>query len=162
MSETPAPLLPGHTSDSFDIAVRAEIYNQLFANGRIPLLAELAGALGQPEDAVRASLQRLVAAHMVVLAFNSDEIIMANPFSGVATPFAVTVDGREYFGNCIWDALGIPAMLGKPGVIHTSCGCCGYPLEVTVGAGAASANAPEAVAHFALPAKQWWNDIVTT
>ena len=99
---------------------------------------------------------------MLVLAPDSDEIIMANPFSAIASPFAVTVAGRVFYANCIWDALGIPAMLGGEGVISTSCGCCGFPMQVTISGGAAAANAPGAVAHFALPAKTWWNDIITT
>jgi hypothetical protein len=36
---------------------------------------------------------------------------MANPFSAVPTPFLVRSGDRSWYGNCIWDALGIPAML---------------------------------------------------
>jgi alkylmercury lyase-like protein len=147
---------------AFDTAARTQIYQHIFDTGRIPSLPELAGALGQPEIETRASMQRLADAHMLVLAPDSDEIIMANPFSAVASPFAVTVEGRVSYANCIWDALGIPAMLGREGTISTSCGCCGFPLQVSVGGGTAKANSPEAVAHFALPAARWWNDIITT
>ena len=48
---------------------------------------------------------------------------MAEPFSAVPTPFAVYVDDQRYFGNCIWDALGIPAMLHADARIESSCGC---------------------------------------
>jgi hypothetical protein len=147
---------------AFDAAARAQIYEHIIEKGRIPSLPELAGALAQPEAETRASLQRLADAHMLVLAPDSDEIIMANPFSAIASPFAVTVDGRVFYANCIWDALGIPAMLGREGVVNTSCGCCGFPLQVTIGGGTTAANAPEALAHFALPAARWWNDIITT
>jgi len=146
---------------AFDAAARAQIYEHIFEKGRIPSLPELAVALAQPETETRASLQRLAEAHMLVLAPDSDEIFMANPFSAVASPFAVTVDGRLYYANCIWDALGIPAMLGRDGVINTSCGYCGFPLQVTIGGGTVVANAPEALAHFVLPAARWWNDIIT-
>jgi hypothetical protein len=37
---------------------------------------------------------------------------MAMPLSAIPTPFQVEVGGRHFFGNCIWDALGIVAMLG--------------------------------------------------
>jgi hypothetical protein len=146
---------------AFDAAARTQIYEHIFETGRIPRLPELAVALAQPEAETRAALQRLADAHMLVLAPDSDEIVMANPFSAVASPFAVTVEGRLYYANCIWDALGIPAMLNRVGVINTSCGCCGYPLQVTVSGGTATANAPDALAHFALPAARWWNDIIT-
>jgi hypothetical protein len=147
---------------AFDAAARSQIYEHIFDKGRIPSLPELAAALAQPEAETRASLQRLADAHMLVLAPDSDEIVMANPFSAIASPFAVTVAGRLFYANCIWDALGIPAMLGSEGVIDTSCGCCGFPLQVTISGGTATANAPEALAHFALPAARWWNDIITT
>jgi hypothetical protein len=147
---------------AFDAAARAQIYDHIFQAGRIPSLPELAQALAQPEAETRASLLRLADAHMLVLAPDSDAIVMANPFSAVASPFAVRVDSRVYYANCIWDALGIPAMLGQPGLIETSCGCCGFPMQVSVGDGAVMTTGPEAVAHFALPAARWWNDIITT
>jgi hypothetical protein len=147
---------------AFDTAARTQIYEHIFDKGRIPTVTELAAALGQPEAETRASLHRLADAHMLVVARDSDEIVMANPFSAVASAFVVAVEGRSYYANCIWDALGNPAMLGHDGVIGTSCGCCGFPLQVTVAGGAASASAPEALAHFALPAARWWNDIITT
>ena len=49
----------------------------------------------------------------------SSSIWMANPFSAVPTDFKVTSRGRTYFGNCIWDALGIPAILGADGLVET-------------------------------------------
>jgi len=147
---------------AFDAAARTQIYEYIFGKGRIPSLPELAGALSQPEADTGASLKRLAEAHMLVLAPDSDEIVLANPFSAVASPFAVTVDGRQFYAACIWDALGIPAMLGHDGVINTSCGCCGLPMQVTISGGTAAASAPEALAHFALPAARWWNDIITT
>ncbi len=162
MSVQPGRLSLDPSPAAFDAAARAQIYDHIFEEGRIPSLQELAAAVAQPEAEARASLQRLAEAHMLVLAPDSDEIIMANPFSAVASAFAVTVEGRLFYANCIWDALGIPAMLGGEGVISTSCGCCGFPLQVRIGGGTASANAPEAVAHFALPAAAWWNDIITT
>ena len=32
---------------------------------------------------------------------------------------------RSYFGNCIWDALGVAAMLGEDVEIPAACGDCG-------------------------------------
>jgi len=37
---------------------------------------------------------------------------MAPPFSGVETAFPAEVQGRRYYANCVWDALGVPAALG--------------------------------------------------
>jgi hypothetical protein len=95
---------------------------------------------------------------MVVLQRDTGEILMANPFSAVRTPFLAQVDGRSYYGNCIWDVLGIPAMLRRDAVIQTSCGDCGTSMTLRIVNG--SLEPAVGIAHFAVPAAQWWADIV--
>ncbi len=111
-------------------------------------------------NAVRAAFQRLAAAHVLVLQPETNEILMANPFSAVPTPFPVATASQHYYGNCIWDALGVVAALGEDALISTACGCCGQALAVTVHG--SEASAPPSVIHFALPAARWWDDIVFT
>jgi hypothetical protein len=53
-------------------------------------------------------------------------------------------------------------MLGRcPAIaIRTSCACCGEPISLRVESGA---PLPEpCLAHFAVPAAHWWDDIVYT
>lgn len=102
----------------------------------------------------------MAAAHVLVLQPETNEILMANPFSAVPTPFPVATASQHYYGNCIWDALGVAAALGDDTVINAACGCCGLGLDVTIRAGQASA--PDSLIHFALPAVRWWDDIVFT
>ncbi|HEX5974735.1 MAG TPA: organomercurial lyase [Rubrobacteraceae bacterium] len=83
---------------------------------------------------------------------------MANPFSAVPTPFLVRAGDRSWYGNCIWDAMGISAMLQQDAVIEASCGCCGMAMQVTVVNG--SLEEAPGIAHFAIPAARWWDDIV--
>lgn len=149
----------GSETDAFDSQVRAAVYEAIITQGMLPTLAATANALGAPSDAVAASFRRLAAGHVLVLQPAHDEILMANPFSAVPTAFVVESDGhgRRYWGNCIWDALGILAMLGHDGRVLASCGDCGAALEVVVRDGAL-VSAP-GVAHFSVPAKQWWDDI---
>ncbi len=85
---------------------------------------------------------------------------MAEPFSAVPTPFAVYVDDQRYFGNCIWDALGIPAMLHADARIESSCGCCGEAMQLNVSAGTLAPA--DGVVHFAIPANRWWENIAYT
>ena len=83
---------------------------------------------------------------------------MANPLSAVPTIFRVqTGEDASYWGNCIWDALGIIAMLGGDGRIDTSCPDCGDALELNVEAG--KLQPTDAVVHFAVPAARWWQNI---
>jgi hypothetical protein len=85
---------------------------------------------------------------------------MLNPFSAVPTAYRVEARGRWWYGNCAWDAFGIPAALGADATIETSCPDCGDPLRVEV-AGAAT-DRPELVFHCLVPAARWWDDIVFT
>jgi hypothetical protein len=119
-----------------------------------------AAELARPVDAVAAALRRLAQGHVLVLQPGSDEILMANPFSAVPTAFQVEADGRMYWGNCVWDALGILAMLNADGRVRTVCGDCGAALTVTVRDGAVG-DAPS-VAHFSVPTRHWWDNIVFT
>jgi Alkylmercury lyase len=128
------------------------------ATASVPTADQLAAQLGLPLTEIRDSLERLAVGHALVLQPSSREILMANPFSAVPTPFAVRAAGRLYFGNCIWDALGVPAMLKADGQIATSCGCCGEAMTLEVVD--QRLKPASGVVHFAIPAKRWWEDIV--
>ena len=146
------------TPEAQDSQVRASVYDATMATGLPPTVAELTQRLGIPTAAVRESLERLAAAKALVLQREGREVLMANPFSAVPTPFAVHAKSRMYYGNCIWDALGIPAMLRADARIDSSCGCCGEGMRLAVEGGELR-EAP-GVVHFAIPAHRWWQDIV--
>ena len=74
------------------------------------------------------------------------------------------VGDRTYNANCVWDALGVVAMLAGDtrsidADVRTTCADCGAPLKLTVRDGAVRADPTGAVAHFAVPAARWWADI---
>jgi alkylmercury lyase-like protein len=81
---------------------------------------------------------------------------MANPLSSRPTPFLVTTDRGRFYGNCVWDALGIAAMLDADARIDTDCDDCGEAIVLEVRDGELDA---EGVAHFTVPAARWWDDI---
>lgn len=143
--------------ESIDGRVRAEVYRSFVERGRAPSPPEISEALAVPRTGVEDSLRRLHDAHVLVLAPGTPYVWMANPFSALPTPFAVDVGGREYFGNCIWDALGIVAVLGGSGRVRTSCPDCGGSLLVEVEGNELQRGS--GVVHFAVPATSWWDDI---
>ena len=147
-------------TDAFDIQVRASIYDAIFTHGAIPAPGVTAAALGRDSGEVVAAFRRLAERHVLVLQEGSDEILMANPFSAVPTPFQVEAGGRTYWGNCLWDALGILAMLKQDGRVVTGCGDCNAALALAVRDGAL-VDSP-GVGHFSVPAKRWWDNIVFT
>ena len=117
---------------------------------RAPTHEELAEAAGIPVEEVPGALQALHDEHMLVL--RDGEIWMANPFSAVPTDYVAVVNGRRHFGNCIWDALGIVAMLGGIGRVERD--------DLRVECAIRRVSAPrEYVVHFAVPAARWWDDI---
>ncbi len=144
-------------SPQFDRTVRLHIFQRAADTGAVPQAPDIAAALGAPIETIDASLQRLAGGRVLVLAPGSTAIWMANPFSAVPTDFKVTSRDQTYFGNCIWDALGIPAMLHADGLIETSCGDCGEPMRLEIRAG--EMTAASGIVHFAIPAARWWVNI---
>jgi Alkylmercury lyase len=144
-------------SQAADTAVRLEVYRFFIDRGRPPVPAEIAEAVGTDQASVEDSLRRLAEGHVLVLAPGTPYIWMANPFSAIPTPFSVEANGRTWFGNCIWDGLGIVAMVGGNGSVKTWCPDCGERLTVSVRDHESSSG--EGVVHFAIPAARWWDDI---
>lgn len=155
-----------HPVTDFDTTVRLAIMAG-FLDGGTPSVDDVAGALGADRSAVASAFDRLAASRAIVLGAGSHDLVMAAPFAGKPTAFRVRVGARAYYANCVWDALGIPAMLagsGQPSdaTVETTCADCGAPLGLEVRGGQVSATAADAVAHFAVPAARWWADIVFT
>jgi len=145
-------------SVGIDNEVRLHIYRQFVEHARPPSPAETARELGILEREAARAYRRLAEGHVIVLEPGTDEVWMANPLSARPTPFRVrTTAGREYFGNCSWDAPGLLAMLGTDGDVETSCSDCDEPLGLEIRGG--ELRPVEAVGHFAVPAAHWWDDI---
>jgi hypothetical protein len=143
---------------ALDNEVRLHLYRRFVEDGRPPKAAESAEALSISEREATGAYRRLGDAHVIVLEPGTDEVWMAAPLSARPTQFPVrTADGREYFGNCSWDAPGVLAMLGVDGAVETSCPDCGDPLGLEIRGG--ELQPVRAVGHFAVPAAQWWDDI---
>ena len=144
-------------TDALDREVRLALFRHVAETAQMPDAERLATAVRQPRAAVEEALGRLAATRAIVLAPGSTNVWMANPFSAVPTPFRVEAQRRTYWGNCIWDALGIPAILSADAEITARCGDCGEALTVQVKDGTVQAD--EGVVHFAVPARRWWENI---
>ncbi len=144
-------------TDIFEKQVRHYIYNYFVKTGQAPTVAQSAQALSCTVADVEKAYRRLAEGRALVLQENG-EILMAEPFSAVPTAFYVEVGKHVWWGNCIWDALGIPAMLKEDARIITACGCCNTSMTVEIHNGEL-VNATGLV-HFAIPPKDWWKDVV--
>ncbi len=149
--------MPTTAPNELDPRVLLHVYHRLLETGTAPSAADTAAAMDRPVTDVEDAYRRLAETRALVLAPGTLNVWMANPLSAVPTPFRVRVGDRHHWGNCIWDALGIPAMLGDDGEISTWCGDCQTPMALTVRDGALLAA--EGVIHFAVPAAHWWDNI---
>lgn len=142
---------------ALDQQVRLHVFGQAAATARVPQVAEIAGALERSTAEVEASLLRLAAGRVLILAPNSTTIWAPNPFCAVPSDVRVEAQGRTYWAICIWDALGIPAALHADATVRAGCGDCGDALVLAVRAGRLVQE--EGIVHFGVPALRWWENI---
>ena len=141
-----------------DADVRRHVYGRLGEGGPAPTVAETALVLGLDAHEVETAYRRLHEQRALVLRPGTSEIWMAHPFSAVPTDYEVEADdGRRWWANCAWDALGIPAATGADARARTRCADCGERIELEVRGGELGPG--EAVTLFVVPAARWWDDI---
>ncbi len=139
----------------FERLVRADVIQTLSRTGAAPSVAEIAASTGEGEDAVRSALHALADAHRLVLVPGTSTVRMAHPFSAVPTDFVASIGGRRWFANCVWDGLSILALLGD-GTLVTHSPATREPIELTATNGTVTG---EALVHFLVPARRFWDDI---
>ena len=150
---------PRLTEPSTNHMLRNFIYRHILRTGRMPLVANIAKGLRFSLHHTREALNRLCANHAFVQQENG-ELWRAAPFSAVPTGFTAEVGKRSWWGNCIWDALGILAALHKDGRVLASCACCNLDMTLHVRRGKLIET--DGLIHIAVPACDWYQDIVFT
>jgi Alkylmercury lyase len=130
-----------------DGAIRHRVYSDLARSGRAPSAASLAAVLGVEPGTVREGLERLHAAHALVLDQVTREVRMALPFSNVPTPYRLESHGQSWNANCAWDAIALARLLDLRRAVLVDTGGAGRPGRVI--------SLPR-------PAWRWWDDIVFT
>ena len=146
-------------SQRFDWTVRNAVYATILERTVLPTVDETAAALGVSPDDVRSAYERLNSRHALFLTPGSHDVRMAHPFSGVPTAFRVEANGRAYWANCAWDALGIPAALHADARIEAPAGN-GEPFRFAIKSGRVTGW--DGVVHFPLPVRRWYDDLIAT
>ncbi len=142
--------------------VRLFIFEHFLEHGAPPVVETVMQAFSLSREATTDVLRALEAARHIALVPGTARILMAFPFSAIATPFRTTVRGRTYFANCAWDAIAFRAMLDDDIHVESFCHHCAAPIHVELGGSALDVEPKEALVYLALPPAQWWTDIVTT
>jgi hypothetical protein len=135
-----------------DDDVRLAIYRAFARTGRAP--AEVVAA--HPDAVARLAAQR----HLVL--DDAGAVVLAHPFSAIPMGFSAMGAHVLWWGGCAWDAFALPHLVADEPrvVVATTCPGCDVPLAWTVERDHAPAG--DAVAHFAVPAREMWNDVVHT
>lgn len=149
------------TFSAFDLLVRECVYDHFVHRGFPPTAQQVAKGIRMPVEDVKTAYRNLAEGHALVLRPHDDSRIwVAHPFSAVPTPFVVKTEHGTWWGNCIWDSLGIAAALNQDAIIETRSGAIGESLIVRIEAG--KILDPSPVIHFSVPAAHWWDDIALT
>ena len=154
MSQTP--------DEAFDRRAREAIASSIRRRGSAPTIAQVATDMHADAAMVRASFERMIAAHVFIPQRDSSEIYAYNPFCAENTDFRVRSDGREWWALCAWDALGIPAALGAAGRVETTCNDCGEAVVIDVDRDGTATAGPGVVMSVGVRAVDFWKDIYFT
>ena len=142
--------------------VRLFIFEHFLESGVPPVVEQVMREFTLSREDATAVLRELEAAHHIALVPGTARILMAFPFSAIATPFRTIVRDRTYFANCAWDALAFHSMLKQDIRVESSCHHCALPVSVELRGNEITVEPNEALIYLALPPTQWWADIVTT
>jgi len=150
-------------NDSLLWSARAFIYERFAATAHAPSAADIAQQFGLSPAGAENLLQALHDHHALFLEPGTapPRVRMANPFSAIATAYAVRVAGQAFWANCAWDTFGIAAALhADEAGIRATCSATGAPVRLRLAHGAVESST--AVVHFRLPFQHWYDDLVHT
>ena len=140
--------------------IRAFVYDHFKETTRPPSVDDTAARFDLTNEEAVSAYEELHQRHAFFLNPGTHNILMANPFSAVETPFKVYVNNKTYFANCAWDSLGIPAALHSNAEIEAACSQSNQPIQLNIKDGKVSAS--DALVHFLVPFREWYNDLVFT
>lgn len=147
--------------DDTDWDIRLFVYREFASSGIPPTVDAISQRFDMSVSDAKGALQRLHVSHALFLRPGSQEILMANPLSAVATDYQVAVGERLLFANCAWDSLGIPAMLGEDAIIDLR-----HPLnrELVQFSVKKTKLVPGdgGIVHFAKPFRNWYDNLIDT
>jgi hypothetical protein len=141
-------------------SLRILVYDHLVASGSPPSLDAIAAHFGTTRDVARQELGALKIGKTILVHPDSGEIWMAGPFSAAKSDYQVVTSDRSWWANCAWDMLGIPIVLNEEVQGRTRCTDCGSPM--TFDCSPARPPTIDAVVHFLVPARRWYEDIAFT
>lgn len=138
--------------------IRIHVYEQILARGVPPSSREIGEHFGvSPADALQ-TLGAMKIGKAILVHPETGEIWMAGPFASSPTQYKVIGRNASWWANCAWDMLGVAALVREPVRIETHCTDCGDPMDFDFDPGVAALES-DALVHFLVPARRWYEDI---
>ena len=138
--------------------VRVALYRSFIEEQRAPMAAEIALEMDVSLHEVENAYTQLHDEDVIALIPGTKLVWLAHPFCALDAPFMVVSAGSRWDAICIWDALGILALLQADGEVQTRCPDCGDEISVLVVEGEVRAER-DYVVHFGVPANRWYEDL---
>ncbi|HEY8134570.1 MAG TPA: organomercurial lyase [Candidatus Limnocylindrales bacterium] len=144
--------------------VRLYVFEHFLEHAVPPLVEQLMTEFSLTRAETVTVLREVAESRGVAVVKGTSRVLMAWPFSAIATPFAVRTGGKRYYANCSWDAIAFHAMLDQAAVrIDSYCHHCARPIEIELEDGRATMVEPAGtIVYLALRPTQWWEDIILT
>ena len=139
--------------------VRLFIYESFSQFGHAPKISDIVSKFKISEKFVREILSELASLRLIVID-QDHNILMAHPFSSVNLGFSVMGEKTLWWGGCSWDSFALPHLLKQEMLVATACPYCAVAFAWNVNTN--SAPTGNQVAHFLVPTKYMWDDVVYT
>ena len=139
------------------VALRVFVYDELLARGVPPSSASIGAHFGVSQDEARQALATLKIGKTILVHPATGEIWMAGPFAATETPYRVVGERRTWWANCAWDMFGVAMIANESVNIASRCTDCGE--RMTIQCDPSAAPTFDAVVHFLVPARHWYDDI---
>ena len=147
--------------DSLIWDVRAFVYAHFVETTHAPTADDIAARFVISSRHAGDVLRILHDRHALFLEPGSTRIRIANPFSAIPTSFKVDARGKTYTANCAWDSFGVVAALHERDAdVHATCAQNGEPVNVSIRNGEVIES--NFVAHFLVPFRHWYDDLIHT
>jgi len=140
--------------------IRHFVYRHFAETTHPPRTDEVAAQFALTHEQAGSAYEELHRRHALFLKPETHDILMANPFSGIETPFKVHIKDKTFFANCAWDSLGIPAALQADAEVEAACAQSGEPVSLTVSGGQILSS--DALVHFLIPFRNWYDNLSFT
>jgi hypothetical protein len=144
--------------DKDDEAVRGALTRAIADLGYAPGLDDLAAGLSRTASDVAGSLQRLAAAHALLLHPGTTRPWVVHPFALSPGSCWVQTPRGGYWANCLYCACGIAAAMRCDAHIHTHYGGEAEAATFHVVDGALVDTGD--VFHLSTPAARWWDNVI--